>query len=92
MNRTAASQGDSNAWVVQTWISCVMSIGITTTGVIYLPVDVWVKSFMGVGLAFSVTSSFSLAKTQRDLHESKRITAKIEEAKVEQLLSHHNSL
>ncbi len=92
MNRTTASQGDSNAWIAQTWISFVMSIGITATGIIYLPVDAWVKGFMGMGLTFSVASSFSLAKTQRDLHESKRIMSKIEEAKVEQLLSSHNSL
>jgi hypothetical protein len=92
MNRTTANQGDSNAWIAQTWISFVMSIGITATGVAYLPVDAWVKGFMGMGLTFSVASSFSLAKTQRDLHESKRIMSKIEEAKVEQLLSNHNSL
>jgi hypothetical protein len=92
MNRTHASQGDSTAWIAQTWISFVMSIGITATGITYLPVDAWVKGFMGMGLTFSVASSFSLAKTQRDLHESKRIMSKIEEAKVEQLLSNHNSL
>ncbi len=92
MNRTTANQGDSNAWIAQTWISFVMSIGITATGIAYLPVDAWVKGFMGMGLTFSVASSFSLAKTQRDLHESKRIMSKIEEAKVEQLLSNHNSL
>jgi hypothetical protein len=92
MNRTVATQNDSNAWIVQTWLSFALSIGITTTGIFYLPVDTWVKSFMGMGLAFSVASTFSLAKTQRDLHESKRIMSKIEEAKVEQLLSQHNSL
>jgi hypothetical protein len=85
-------QRDSNAWILQTWLAFIMSIGMTTTGIIFLPVDVWVKGFMGMGLGFTVGSTFSLAKTQRDIHESTRLTSKIEEAKVEQILSQHGGL
>jgi hypothetical protein len=84
-----SSQKDSNAWIFQTWAAFVLSVGMTTTGIINLPVDVWVKGFMGMGLGFSIGSTFSLAKTQRDLHESTKLTSKIEEAKVEQILSQH---
>ena len=83
------SQRDSNAWIFQTWAAFVLSIGMTTAGIVNLPVDVWVKGFMGMGLGFSVGSTFSLAKTQRDLHEATKLTSKIEEAKVEQILSQH---
>jgi hypothetical protein len=86
------AQRDSNAWILQTWLAFVMSIGMTITGIIFLPVDVWVKGFMGMGLGFTVGSTFSLAKTQRDIHESTRLTSKIEEAKVEQILSQHGGL
>ncbi len=86
------TQRDSNAWILQTWLAFIMSIGMTTTGIIFLPVDVWVKGFMGMGLGFTVGSTFSLAKTQRDIHESTRLTSKIEEAKVEQILSQHGGL
>ena len=51
-----------------------------------------VKGFMGMGMAFSIGSTFSLAKTMRDLHESRRLTARIDEAKVEKLLSQHDVL
>jgi hypothetical protein len=85
-----SSQKDSNAWIFQTWAAFVLSVGMTTTGIITLPVDVWVKGFMGMGLGFSIGSTFSLAKTQRDLHESTKLTSKIEEAKVEQILSQHS--
>jgi hypothetical protein len=85
-------QKDSAAWIFQTWAAFVLSIGITTVGIINLPVDIWVKGFMGMGLSFSVGSTFSLAKTQRDLHEAKKLTSKIEEAKVEQILSQHGVL
>jgi hypothetical protein len=92
MQQVMISQKDSNAWILQTWLAFILSIGMTTTGIIYLPVDVWVKGFMGMGLGFSVGSTFSLAKTQRDLHEATRLTSKIEEAKVEQILSQHGGL
>jgi hypothetical protein len=85
-------QKDSNAWVLQTWLAFVLSIGITSAGIANLPVDIWVKGFMAMGLSFSVGSTFSLAKTQRDLHESSKLTSKIEEAKVEQILSQHGGL
>jgi hypothetical protein len=86
------SQKDSNAWIFQSWAAFFISIGITTTGIVNLPVDAWVKGFMGMGLAFSVGSTFSLAKTQRDLHESNRMVSKIEEAKVEQILAQHGQI
>jgi hypothetical protein len=86
----SGSQKDSAAWIFQTWASFALSITITTVGIANLPVDNWVKGFMGMGLTFSVGSSFSLAKTMRDLHESNKITARIDEAKVEKLLSQHD--
>ena len=70
----------------------VISISATAIGIIYLPVDAWIKSFMGMGLAFSVGSTISLTKTQRDIHESKKLTSKIEEARVEKILAEHDSL
>ncbi|MBD1921030.1 hypothetical protein H6F77_08000 [Microcoleus sp. FACHB-831] len=86
------NQKDSNAWVAQTWAAFILSISMTTVGILNLPADVWIKGFMGMGLAFSVGSTFTLAKTTRDLHESRRITARIDEAKVEQILSQHHPL
>ncbi len=86
------TQKDSNAWILQTWMAFVLSIGMTTVGIVNLPVDVWVKGFMGMGLGFTVGSTFSLAKTQRDLHESTKLTSRIEDAKVEQVLSQYGSL
>ncbi|MDJ0620781.1 MAG: YiaA/YiaB family inner membrane protein [Calothrix sp. MO_192.B10] len=85
-------QKDSFAWIVQTWAAFTLSLSITTIGIMNLPVDNWIKGFMGMGLAFSVGSTFTLAKTTRDLHESKKLNARIDEAKVEKLLAQHDSL
>ena len=91
MAQQQLNQDHSSAWIIQTWASFVLSISATTIGIIYLPVDAWVKGFMGMGLAFSVGSTVSLAKTQRDLHESTKMISKIEEAKVEKILAEHNN-
>ena len=91
MSKKALNQDHSSAWVVQTWLSFIISISATSIGIIYLPVDSWIKSFMGMGLAFTVGSTISLTKTQRDLHEAKKLTSKIEEARVEKILSEHDT-
>jgi hypothetical protein len=90
MAKQELTQDHSSAWVMQTWLSFIISISVTSIGIIYLPVNGWIKGFMGMGLAFSVGSTVSLTKTQRDLHESKKIISKIEVAKVEKILSEHN--
>jgi hypothetical protein len=91
MAQSLKNQDHSPAWVIQTWLSFVISISATTIGIIYLPVDGWIKSFMGMGLAFSIGSTISLTKTQRDLYEGKKLTSKIEEARVEKILTEHDT-
>ena len=90
--QTFNQQKDSPAWVFQSWAAFIMSISITTAGIINLPADNWIKGFMGMGLAFSVGSTFTLAKTTRDLYENKKLISRIEEAKVEKLLSQHDAI
>lgn len=92
MKSAAPSETHSTGWVVQAWASFVIAISATSFGIFYLPVDSWVKGYMGMGLAFTVGSTFSVAKTTRDMHEAKRITARIDEARVEKLLTEHHPL
>jgi hypothetical protein len=91
MSKANLSPDHSSAWVVQTWLSFVISISATTIGIIYLPVDAWIKGYMSMGLVFSIGSTISLTKTQRDIHEAKKFTTRIEEARVEKLLSEHDT-
>ncbi|MGD1809596.1 YiaA/YiaB family inner membrane protein [Dapis sp. BLCC M126] len=92
MTNKYVQQKDTAAWILQVWASFILATAGTATGIIYLPVDIWIKSFMGMGLTFSVGSAFTLAKTIRDNHESERITARLDEAKVEKLLADHHPL
>lgn len=77
----------SAAWIFQTWASFFLSTGVTSIGILYLPVDLWIKGFLGMGLLFTVGSTLSLAKTLRDLHESKKVLARVDEAKLQKLLA-----
>jgi hypothetical protein len=80
----------SSAWVAQTWISFAISLSATFFGILYLPVNGWVKGYLGMGLMFTVGSTISLAKTTRDIAESQRMISRIDEAKMERLLAEND--
>ena len=82
----------SGAWVAQTWIAFVAAVGVTTMGIWFLPVDPWVKAFMGMGLLFTVGSTFSMAKTLRDQHEAESLRKRIDEARVNRIFAEHDPM
>ncbi|MCT7976851.1 YiaA/YiaB family inner membrane protein [Laspinema olomoucense] len=86
------SQQHTTAWVIQVWASFVIALAATGVGIVNLPVTNWVKGYMGMGVLFTVGSSFSLAKTLRDRHEAEKLTSKVEEARVERILTEHGAL
>ncbi len=92
MSKVEASQHHSSAWIAQTWISFAAAVGVTSMGIWFLPVDPWVKAFMAMGLLFSVGSTFSLAKTVRDQHESESLRKRIDEARVNRIIAEHDPL
>ncbi|MEO0431196.1 MAG: YiaA/YiaB family inner membrane protein [Cyanobacteria bacterium J06656_5] len=85
-----APSNHTTAWVAQTWLSFVISISATAIGIIYLPADIWLKGYLGMGLLFSVGSTTSLSKTIRDQAEAKRMLSRIDEAKLERLLAEYD--
>lgn len=90
MQKYDAPQSHSSAWLVQAWASFVISLSATTIGILYLPVDNWIKAYMGMGTMFSVASTFSLGKTVRDVHEGKKLISRVDEAKLEKILAEHD--
>jgi hypothetical protein len=77
---------DTPAWIFQVWTAFAISLVSVTLGIIYMPVDGWIRSFLAVGVFFLVASCFSLAKTLRDNHEVDKLINRISEAKTEKLL------
>lgn len=60
---------DTGAWILQSWAFFALSLGLSTGGILYLPVELWVRGAMGMGIFFSVSSTFTLSKTIRDNQE-----------------------
>jgi hypothetical protein len=82
----------TSAWVAQVWVSFVIAVAATGIGIWLLPCDAWVRGFLGMGLLFTVGSSFSLAKTLRDQHEATSLKARIDDARVSRLIAEHDPL
>jgi hypothetical protein len=78
------------AFMVQAVLSFAVSLGAMILGVVYLPVDAWMRGFLGLGLLYVVTSSFTLAKTIRDQQESTEIVSRVDQARLDKLLADHD--
>ncbi|AFY39752.1 YiaAB two helix domain-containing protein [[Leptolyngbya] sp. PCC 7376] len=80
----------TSAWIAQTWLAFLLSLAATTIGIYLLPINGWVKGYLGMGYIFSISSTISMAKTTRDIEESKRIVSRVDEAKLEKLLAEYD--
>jgi hypothetical protein len=77
---------NSVAWVTFTYASFLASLAMVVGGILFLPVDVWVKGYFAMGVVLLVQACITLTKTIRDEHEGKRLVNRIEDAKTERLL------
>lgn len=80
----------SAAWSFQVKVSFVVSLTGLILGIVYLPVDPWVRAYLAVAALYSITSAISLSKTLRDEHESTRLVNRIDEVKLERFLADHD--
>jgi hypothetical protein len=84
---TATQTVHSPAFVAQTWIAFGSSFGASLMGIFYLDVDPWPRAFLAMGQAMTVSSSFTLAKSIRDVHEANQFVKRVDNARVEKMLS-----
>lgn len=90
MNDLHSIQRDSAAWVGFVKFSFALSLGVTSLGIFFLPVDLWVKGYVAMGLYFCVATTLMLSKTIRDEHEAKKLINKINEVKTEKMLKEYD--
>jgi len=76
----------SAAWVTFTYASFVGALAMVIGGILFLPVEIWVKGYFAMGVLLLVQACITVTKTIRDQHESKRLVNRIEDAKTERLL------
>lgn len=77
---------NSQGWMAFVWLSFGISLSSMCLGIYHLPVEFWIKGYMGMGLMFSVGSCFTLAKTVRDNHEARKLINRVTEVKTERML------
>ena len=80
------SQPHSSAWVTFTYISFFASAGMVAAGILFLPLDLWAKGYLGMGALMLTQSCITLTKTLRDNHEAAKLLNRIEDARTERLL------
>ena len=76
----------SQAWVTFTFAAFVGSLAMMALGILFLPLEIWIKGYFAMGVAMLVQSCITVTKTIRDVHESRRLVNRIEDAKTERLL------
>ena len=78
------------AFFMQAVISFGTSLTAVGVGIAYLPVNGWIRGFLMVGMLYTVTSAFTLAKCIRDQHEASSVVHRVDEARLERFLSEHD--
>jgi hypothetical protein len=78
------------AFYVQAAVSFAISLVAVGVGIAYLPVEIWVRSFLIVAMLYVVTSAFTLAKCVRDHQEVTAVTSRVDQARLDKLLSDHD--
>jgi len=54
--------------------------------VFFLPIDLWMKGYLTMGIVMLIQTCITLPKTVRDNYESSKFVNRIEDAKAERLL------
>jgi hypothetical protein len=80
----------TTAYVIQAVLSFSLALTAILFGIVYLDIDPWVRAFLALAVLFLTTSSFTLAKCIRDQQESHAITQRLDQARVDKILSEHD--
>ncbi len=80
-------QSHSSGWLFYVKASFVASLVAMGAGILFMPMDLRVQGYFAISALFLISSSFTLAKTMRDEHESQRLIHKINEAKTNKIIS-----
>jgi hypothetical protein len=71
-----------------------LSFGISSVavviGIVFLPVDPWVRAFLAIGMLYTISSAFTLAKCVRDRQEESFVANRVDRARVDKLLAEHD--
>ena len=84
--QVAQGSPHSAAWITFTYASFFASVAMVGGGILFAPIDIWIKAYFAMGAALLVQSCITMTKTLRDVHESGKLVNRIEDARAERLL------
>ena len=87
---TPQQSKNTNAFFLQAAISFGVALLTMVLAVLYLPVDPWIRAFLGLGVMYLTTSTFTLAKCVRDAQENLTVVNRIDQARVDKILAEHD--
>ena len=82
----------TTAFYLQAAISFAVSLTVTIVGIGYLHDSRWVRAFLALGLLYTVTSAFTLAKCVRDRQEETELVSRVDQARLDKLLTEQDLL
>jgi hypothetical protein len=80
------------AFYAQAAISFAVSVTALLVGIAYLPLGAWPRAFLALGVLYGVTSAFTLAKVVRDRQEETEVVSRVDQARLDKLLSEQDLL
>jgi hypothetical protein len=86
MNPQAQTSQHSGTWIAFTYASFFASVAMVGIGVLFAPIDIWIKAYFAMGAALLIQSCITMTKTLRDVHEGSKMVNRIEDARAERLL------
>jgi hypothetical protein len=87
---TPTQSKNTNAFYAQSAISFGVALVAMVFAILYLPVDPWIRAFLGLGVMYLTTSTFTLAKCVRDAQENLTVISRIDQARVDRILADHD--
>jgi len=84
--QTAQISQHSGSWIAFTYASFFASVAMVGIGILFAPIDIWIKAYFAMGAALLIQSCITVTKTLRDVHEGGKLVNRIEDARAERLL------
>lgn len=92
MSTVQTQNKNTNAFYAQAAISFGLALLAVIVGIIFLPVNGWVRGFLGLGVLYTVTSAFTLAKCIRDRQQESELVNRVDQARLDNYLAQHDPL
>ncbi|MDB1087767.1 YiaA/YiaB family inner membrane protein [Streptomyces sp. ACA25] len=80
----------TTAFVAQAALAFGIALVAMVYGIIMLPLGTWERGYLALGLVFLTSSTFTLAKCVRDRQDITQVTTRVDQARLDKLLSEHD--